>query len=477
MKFKRILCLILAFLMLASMVACGNTNEPAETNPPETEAPETDAPETDDGKIAAPKYDGVFKTGYARVAITPAAAQLPMGDFSKVDNDVYATCVAVNDGDKTLILVSIDQKSISESHCDSIKSRISNVTKVPTDNIYISATHNHSIEPFSASGVWAMQAFGKIATAAKDAIADLSDTEMFIGRGNSKGMAFVRRYVDANGAMSSVNPAENAIKSVRDPDEEIQVVRFSRKDKKDIIMTNWQAHLAHAVNESWDGISADMAHYIRRDIEAGDDDTLVVYFAGASANINLTAPTSSLQKYIDYVAVARAFASKVLNVIKAENLTRVEAGKITITKETCVAEHKKDSAAAIAAAQARLDSDHLNDRSVLDIAGDKYLVARNKSASRNLRIAAISFGDLAFITVPYEMYDNNGVEVKNGSPFKMTFILTNADGDYAYMPAYEACGEGGYGGYETKATYFAVGVAEKLVAAYVKMLNEHKGIT
>ena len=491
MKMRRILCLLLAFLMIFSMAACDKKDEPIDTDVPETsgeatteatevttEAPTTEEvttePETDDGKTPAPEYNGVFKAGYSRVAITPATSLLPLGGFTEIKNDIYATCVAFFDGENTAILISVDQKSIPASTCDGIKLRVKNATGVPENHIYVSATHNHSTFTFETSNVWSMQTFTKIANAAKEAVQDLSDTEIFIGRGDSKGMAFVRRYVDVYGKYSSVVPAENAIRSVRDPDSEIQVVRFERKDKKDIVMTNWQAHLAHAVDMDNDAISSDMAHYIREDIEAGDDDTLVVYFAGASANINLVAASPRLQKYPDYIAVAKAFATKVLDVIKDENLKKVNAGKITVTTEVYEATHETDTLEEIAAAQHRLDN---NIGGVLELAGDRYLVARNKRPSTNLNIAAISFGDLAFITVPYEMFDNNGVEVKKASPFKMTFILTNAGGDYAYMPALEACGEGGYGGYETKTTYFAPGVAEGLVSAYVRMLNSHRGIS
>ena len=70
------------------------------------------------------------------------------------------------------------------------------------------------------------------------------------------------------------------------------------------------------------------------------------------------------------------------------------------------------------------------------------------------------------------MFDNNGVQIKEDSPFKMTFVLTHSDGFYSYMPSYEALTE--YGGYETGSTYFATGVAEKVVAELLRMLNEIK---
>lgn len=93
------------------------------------------------------------------------------------------------------------------------------------------------------------------------------------------------------------------------------------------------------------------------------------------------------------------------------------------------------------------------------------------SISKHLPLR-LKIGDLGFVSVPYEMFDTNGVKFRNDSPFEMTFILTNAWGDFAYMPSYEAWTI--YGGYETTATYFDVGVAEKLIEELVGMLKSHK---
>ena len=460
--------------MLFSVVACDITSHfPNKEGDSVTGTQSVDTKEETteysfEDKESAPEYNGVFRTGYARVVITPS---LPAGDFTKVSNDIYATCVAVCDGEKTLLLVSLDIQSIMENYCDKIRDKITMVCGIPGDDIFISATHNHSGPTFNSNSG---PAFVKIANAAKDAIEDLSDTEIFIGTGKTTGMAWVRRYVDANGNYATVTPTKPdgawldsaTTRSVSEADDTLQVIRFVREDKKDIVMTNWQAHLAHAVDAAPNAISSDIAHYMRENIEGADEDALVAYFAGASGNINLNAPNPSLRQYKNYQVVARALANVTLEVMKHENLTKVNSGKINVTKQLYAARHKKDTAEEIKDARARLKA---GTGDVLHQAGDRYLVARNSSESSNLRIAAISFGDLAFITAPYEMFDNNGVQIKSGSPFKMTFILTNSDGAFAYMPSYEAWTE--YGGYETWATYFDTGVAEELVGEYLNMLK------
>ena len=106
----------------------------------------------------------------------------------------------------------------------------------------------------------------------------------------------------------------------------------------------------------------------------------------------------------------------------------------------------------------------------------RAIVSRNSTTTTTINVAmkALSFGDLAFIAAPYEMFDNNGVQIKEGSPFKTTFILTNAGGALAYVPSIEAYTI--YGGYEVDHTEFAPGEGEKMVEEYLKMLKSLKGI-
>jgi len=57
---------------------------------------------------------------------------------------------------------------------------------------------------------------------------------------------------------------------------------------------------------------------------------------------------------------------------------------------------------------------------------------------------AISFGDIGFASSPYEMFDTNGVQVREGSPFKMTFVCSYTNGSFGYVPSSIAFPHGAY---------------------------------
>jgi len=92
----------------------------------------------------------------------------------------------------------------------------------------------------------------------------------------------------------------------------------------------------------------------------------------------------------------------------------------------------------------------------------------NSDATLDIPISAISFGDIAFASTPYEMFDTNGVQVKEGSPFKMTFMCAYTNGSYGYVPSADVYKNGGYEVYTTR---FVKGTGDDIAAKLVEMLK------
>ena len=93
----------------------------------------------------------------------------------------------------------------------------------------------------------------------------------------------------------------------------------------------------------------------------------------------------------------------------------------------------------------------------------------NYGETETFSLTAISFGDLGFASTPYEMFDTNGMEVKDGSPFKMTFVCSCTNGSWSYVAADHAYENGGYEVYNCK---FVRGTAEAVVGELLRLLNK-----
>ena len=92
----------------------------------------------------------------------------------------------------------------------------------------------------------------------------------------------------------------------------------------------------------------------------------------------------------------------------------------------------------------------------------------NLGRTYDVEMYAYSIGDLGFVTAPYEMFDKQGVTIKEGSPFAATFVVTCANDGIGYIPDRQGfeinC-------YEANNGKFVPGTGEILADEYVKMLE------
>ena len=86
-----------------------------------------------------------------------------------------------------------------------------------------------------------------------------------------------------------------------------------------------------------------------------------------------------------------------------------------------------------------------------------------------LTITVARLGDVAFVGLAAEVFNEIGRAIKNASPFQHTVIITHCNGGSGYLPnspAYEG------GGYEVQGSRFAPGAAEQAIEEAVRMLRE-----
>ncbi len=88
----------------------------------------------------------------------------------------------------------------------------------------------------------------------------------------------------------------------------------------------------------------------------------------------------------------------------------------------------------------------------------------------NITVARIG-DDVAFVGFNVEMLTEIGLEIKSGSPFKNTFIITHCNGYSGYLPPAELYKEGGY---EITSTRFGIGSADMVVKKALRMLYDLK---
>ena len=445
---KKIICMLLACMMLLGLCACGGNQAATATTAP-----------------AAPEG---LQVGFGRTNITPSySVALQGGDYTKrmsqgVMDNLYATCIAIKSGEEIVLLYTIDVKLMTGSFVEPMKKAISTKTGIPENNIFLSATHTHSGPAvrysWDGSSRYLAEFNDNVIGAAELAIKDLSAAEMYAGSTMTEGLVYVRHYVLLDGTIGGPNfGSENAPRQshVRDADAELQLVKFAREDKKDILMMSLGAHCTMNGQQTDLMLSADYPAPAREYIENNDSDMLVAFFQGASGD---QVPTSSVDTnsvgrtgYRDHGQKLAQYAIDALPTLKA-----VEGEGIGFANQKMTyATNKKD-----------LDkTEGFNGRFEQKWIG----IRKNLPATRDMVLRAVTVGNLGFVFAPYEMFGEQGKYIKDNSPLDLTFIATCGEGDNSYLAS--STGGFAYNSYEAQVCYYAEGVAEQAAQDFVDILK------
>ena len=475
---KKIISLFLSLTFVLTLCSCGNKTAGKKS-------------------IAASVGKGDFRAGFARVEIVPDES-VPLAGLGNTErrmstgyiDPIYINAVAFADenGDVLATLV-CDNVKIQKVISDVALKKISEETGLPEDHIFISATHTHSAPDTGNTKISSVIRYNSafinwMVDAVKQSIADLKSAKIYMGTTTITGYNFVRHYLCKDGTYAGDNFGDYSSGIVRhetEADHEMRLVRLERKDGKDILMTNFQVHPTMNCGDTEYDVSADLVGIFRDNMEEMND-VHCIYYQGASGNINPRSEIASETPTRDYRQYGKELAEKASTALKS--LKEAKSGNIVVSKKTVTADinHTEDSLVQ-AATVVNVVWTSTNDSSQAKAEAKKFglhsqyhatgiLERVNLPKTEKFDISAAKIGDLSFIGAPYEMFDVNGMEIREKSPYKMTFIIGYFAGHRGYIPAdysYDnTC-------YEADTTRYAKGTAEQVAKEFISMLGSLKG--
>lgn len=422
---KKFLCLILGAMLICGLLAgCSGDSEGASGADP-----------------------SAFSVGYGQMEITPAGSVslTGFGDsderFSvRVTEPLYATCIAVKDaaGD-TVLIVAYDLINCAEVWSVPTRQAVSEATGVPYDHVMLHSSHTHSGPDIAKMPAYQIEVKEKTVEAAKAAMADLAPATMSgaYTRVEEK-ISCVRHYLLTDGTYMGEGvgavPKNELVGHTRMPDNLLQMVKFEREGKKDIVMMNWQAHYLGSKLDYY-AITSDYPGVARAAIEKALD-CHSIFILGASGNLNSWSQFPDELDVTYHTELGQLLGEKVIAM--DAQLTALRADDVQVKYVSRPTPTKNDPA-----------------------------------ITEDVPLYAVSFGDMAMFFAPYEMFDISAIQVRERSPFTMTFCASCSNAARSYIPTPE-CWDWEQK-YEVRITRYAKGTAEELVDEYVAMLTELSG--
>ena len=442
-----------------------------------------------------------LKAGFGRVNITPmmgisiAGYYIPRNADGILD-ELEINVLALADDSTRVLLINLDSLGIRAELSCAFRAHVAEVTGVPADAIFISATHTHTA-PHLVDGSESEKVqeylrfvFHKIADAARFALEDLKPARMGFGVGEAPNIAFIRRFRMKDGSIRT-NPGVNnpdILAPLGDVDERVNVLRFDREGAQTLILVNFANH-PDVVGGC--KISADWPGLLRATVEKTLDNTRCIFFNGAQGDVNhvnVHPRGGDLNDmFIDFDDVSRGYghARYIARVVTGGVLQAFDKVEYVDTDRVRFAQRivnlpsnmpkKKDVPEA-----RRINDLHKAGRdSELPYTGmllttvvaeaARMVLLENGPAAFPVVLSGITVGPVALIGIPGEPFTNVGRRLKEAEGYSLILPCCCTNGYEGYFPMKEAYDEGGY---EARSSRFKAGVAEQIIAEGKQLLKE-----
>jgi len=453
-----------------------------------------------------------LSAGAATSNITPPLGELIVGNWTPVPathvhDELHARCLVLDDGETRVAIVVADNVGIPRRVLDEAKRLTQKQTGIPVDRILIASTHTHSATTARGSEredatepLDRYQTFlaGRIADGIRRAINNLEPARIGWGRGSLPEQVFNRRWFMKPGPHLNnpfggadkvrMNPpvaSPDLLKPAGPTDPAIAFLSVQSDAGRPIaLLANYSLHYVGGVPNGH--VSADyfgvFARKIAQLVDGGADDDrdrrarpfVAMLSNGTSGDVNNIDVRGGQKRLPDYARmelVANQVTAEVFRVM--QSIEYHDSVPLKMVQRELALETRRPTpkliewARGILARPEGVTSEFPRER----IYAERTLRMADMPARVEVPLQALRIGDLAVVTIPFEVFAEMGLELKARSPFQRTFVMSLANGAYGYLPT---AAQHELGGYETwlGTNQVEIEAATKIVTTLLQMLRD-----
>lgn len=433
-----------------------------------------------------------MRIGVAAVDISPPIGAPMAGYYSARGctgqlDPLHASAMVIEYDSQRAALVALDLITTTTELVDEVREQVTAQTGIPADAVMISASHTHTGPSIRLTGRDAEQLAqaspevkryhrelpSKISSAVRQAVDDLSVAKLEAAIGSAAGLAFCRRFHMIDGSVGW-NPPKLSPKIVRPvgpTDDDVPTVLVRSADGAiRAVYLNFAMHLdtvsGTSVSADYPGVTAGL---LRR---ATGDELITLFTIGCAGDINhRDVQWADRQKGIDEATrIGTHLASAALHAIRQAR--PVSEGRLQFARRQVPlrpSPHQPGDVPWAKLTQERKQSGQSVPFLDQVRAGRISDVEALQGSAILAEVQVITLGnELAWVSLPGEIFVELGLAIKQASPFKHTIIAELANGSVGYVPTRAAYAQGNY---EVISARVGEGSGERLVEAALDLLQ------
>jgi neutral ceramidase len=385
------------------------------------------------------------------------------------EGKLRATAVVLEKTGTKLAIVACDILMMTREHLDPVVKQIEQATLIPPQNVLINCTHTHHapstmiIHGYGLDDTFTKRVQTAIVKAVQQAHANLStnDSKFLFALGAADVGQNSRQLLD-DGQIFWIGPRTNFVRATGPFDPELPLLAFKEQDKLRALIFN---HSTHTIGTRQPGKRSPSFYGLAAQEIEDQLQGIVCFLEGASGsthNLNLSGDEATRR--------IKAAVLETLQQATERPVTRLAAIKRPFKFRVRNFDDKAEDEAV--SRYCRKYAGAYGETVIKVFRDMRANLAPQRGQERETWLQAVLIGDIAMAAVPAEFFTQLGLDIKNRSPFRHTYIAELANDWIGYLPNYEAHKLGGYQVWTGYHSYAEPGTGERIVDEIVAMLKE-----
>ena len=370
-----------------------------------------------------------------------------------------------------IAIVACDVLMMMRDHLDPAAREIEKTTGIPFTNILINCTHTHHapstmvLHGYGLDDTFVKRVQRGIVKSVQDANANLSKDgcRFFFHLGEEKTVGQNSRQLLPDGQIYWIGPRTNFVRATGPFDPELPVLAFrDSTDKLHALIFN---HSTHTIGTRQPGRRSPSFYGLAAQELETELGGPVCFLEGASGSThNLGLSGDEMTKRMKQ-AVSNALAQAT-----ARPVARLAAIKRPFKFRVRNFDEAREDEAVVRYCRKYVGS--YGDTVIQVFRDMRKSLAPQREQERETWLQVLLIGDVAIAGVPAEYFTQLGLDIKNRSPFRYTYVAELANDWIGYLPNLEGHKLGGYQVWTGYHSYAEPGTGERLADEIVSMLRE-----
>jgi neutral ceramidase len=369
-------------------------------------------------------------------------------------------------------IVACDVLFVTRDFVDPALAQIEKTTGIPPAKVLVNATHTHhapctaTVHGYVRDDVFTKRVQDAIVKAVEQANAKLAggDAQFFFKLGEENTVGANSRVLLSDSTIWWGGSMDDSLRHTGPFDPQLPVLAFRGPDQK--LRALIYNHSTHTIGTRKPGLRSPSFYGLASQELENELGCTVSFLEGASGSThNITAVSTD-----EAVRRMKTAITEALSKAEPHEVTRLVSLKQPFPFKVRTFDESVEDEKVSKYTRKRMAA---GADSIIEVFRNmRRQLKPEQGKTRETALQAILIGDVAIVGAPAEYFTIFGVDIKNRSPFKYTYVAELANDWIGYLPNLEAHELGGYQTWMGLHSYAEPGTGERMADALVAMLKE-----